>query len=257
LLFLDADVVVTENTLGQFAEIFKRDPQTAAVFGSYDDSPTAKDFVSQYRNLLHHFVHQRSSSDAITFWAGCGAVRRDAFMETGGFDAGRFPRPSIEDIELGYRMRESGYRIKLVKDIQVKHLKHWRLLPMLRTDIFNRAVPWSRLILETKTMPRDMNLRLSDRVSAFLTGLLVISVLILILEPIGVLRIVPIAWAAVFALIIAAALIMLNRDVYGFFMRKRGMGFTLLAVPMHLFYFLYSGASFALCWINNKITRRG
>lgn len=255
LLFIDADVVVTENTLGQFAEIFKDKRDIAAVFGSYDDSPSAPDFVSQYRNLLHHFVHQRSSTDADTFWAGCGAVRRGVFEELCGFDAERFPRPSIEDIELGYRMREKDYGIMLAKDIQVKHLKHWKLGSVLRTDILNRAVPWSKLILETRNMPRDMNLRMTDRVSTALTGILFISALILVLDLIGVFRVVMIARIAIFAMLIAAVLLVLNRDVYGFFMRKRGLGFTLLAIPMHLFYYLYSGASFAVCWIKKKVLK--
>lgn len=253
LLFIDADVVVTESTLEQFADIFNGKPDIAAVFGSYDDSPSAQDFVSQYRNLLHHFVHQSANTDANTFWAGCGAVRSGVFEELGGFDADRFPLPSIEDIELGYRMREKGYAIMLAKEIQVKHLKHWKLRSVLRTDILNRAVPWSKLIIETENMPRDMNLRMTDRVSAALTGLLFISALILVLDLIGVFRVVTAARIAVFALILAAALLILNRDVYGFFIRKRGLGFTLLAIPMHLFYYLYSGASFAFCWIKKKI----
>jgi hypothetical protein len=136
----------------------------------------------------------------------------------------------------------------LDKEIQVKHLKHWKWRSVLKTDIFNRAVPWSNLILETKTMPRDMNLRMRDRASTALTGLLFISVLILVLELIGVLHMV------LFARIAVSALLILNRDVYGFFMRKRGIAFTLLAIPMHLFYYLYSGVSFAVCWIKKKIS---
>lgn len=255
LLFIDSDVVVTGNTIGQFADIFKGDPDVSAAFGSYDDSPAAPDFVSQYRNLLHHFVHQRSNREANTFWAGCGAVRRGVFNELGGFDADRFPRPSIEDIELGYRMREKGYRIVLAKEIQVKHLKHWKWQSVLKTDIFNRALPWSKLILETKTIPRDMNLRMTDRVSTALTGLLFISALILVLDIIGVFRAALFARVALFTLLLAAAIVILNRDVYGFFLRKRGAGFTLLAIPMHLFYYLYSGASFAVCWIKKKISK--
>jgi hypothetical protein len=103
-------------------------------------------------------------------------------------------------------------------------------------------------------MPRDMNLRMRDRASTALTGLLFISVLILVLELIGVLHMVLFARIAVFAFIILAALLILNRDVYGFFMRKRGIAFTLLAIPMHLFYYLYSGVSFAVCWIKKKIS---
>lgn len=255
LLFIDADVVVTENTLGQFAGLFASRPDISAAFGSYDDSPSAPDFISQYRNLLHHFVHQRSSGEADTFWAGCGAVRRSVFSELGGFDPDKYPAPSIEDIELGYRMRQRGYGILLDKDIQVKHLKHWEWRSVIRTDIFNRAIPWSKLILETRRMPSDMNLRMTDRVSTALTGLLFISSLILVLDLIGIFRVAQFARIIIFALIIAAALVVLNRDVYGFFIRRRGLKFTLLAIPMHFFYYLYSGVSFSICWIKKRFPK--
>ena len=253
LLFVDADVVVTENTLGQFAGLFMGDPDISAAFGSYDDSPRASDFISQYRNLLHHFVHQRSYSDADTFWAGCGAVRRRIFSELGGFDGDKYSVPSIEDIELGYRMRQKGYRITLDKGIEVKHLKHWHWRSMIRTDIFNRALPWSKLIIETGMMPSDMNLSISDRMSTVLAGLLSLILLAIIL---GLLR--PYGSGITFVFVIAAlavvaALLTLNSGLYGFFLRKRGLRFTLLAIPMHFFYYLYCGASFAVCWIQHRI----
>jgi len=94
--------------------LIKRHENTA-LFGSYDDTPYEQDFLSQYRNLLHHYVHQNSNPDAATFWAGCGAVRKNIFLELNGYDYKRFAEPSIEDIELGYRMREKGYKIKLDK----------------------------------------------------------------------------------------------------------------------------------------------
>ena len=62
------------------------DSSLAAVLGSYDDRPPASGLVARYRNLLHHFVHQRSRREATTFWTGLGAVRRDAFAALGGFD---------------------------------------------------------------------------------------------------------------------------------------------------------------------------
>ena len=44
-------------------------------FGSYDDTPTDRGFVSRYKNLLHHYVHQTARREASTFWTGLGAVR--------------------------------------------------------------------------------------------------------------------------------------------------------------------------------------
>src|SRR4051812_47426640 len=138
LLFLDADVLVRADTLARVEAFFKKHCETAALFGSYDDAPDAPGFVSQYKNLTHHFIHQRSRSDAETFWAGCGAVRRDAFERVGGFDETKYTRPSIEDIELGRRLRRRGFQIALDRHLQVKHLKRWTLLSLLRADIRDR-----------------------------------------------------------------------------------------------------------------------
>src|SRR5687767_3747469 len=74
LLFVDADVLIRADTLGTFADTFVNHPGIAAVFGSYDDEPATPDFVSQFKNLFHHFVHQQANADAETFWSGCGAV---------------------------------------------------------------------------------------------------------------------------------------------------------------------------------------
>ena len=168
LLFVDADVLIRADTLGQMADSFTNNPGVSAVFGSYDDEPATPDFVSQFKNLFHHFVHQQANADAETFWTGCGAVKRDVFMASGGFDDKRYTRPSIEDIELGYRLRTAGHRILLNKEIQVKHLKRWTLRGLVRTDIFDRGVPWTTLILERRRFPNDLNLHMMQRLSAML-----------------------------------------------------------------------------------------
>jgi len=253
VLFIDSDVLVKSNTLELVATTFSDNPDIAALFGSYDDTPSDTNFLSQYRNLLHHYVHQNSNPDSATFWAGCGAVRKKIFLELNGYDYKKFAEPSIEDIELGYRMREKGYKIRLDKDLQVTHLKHWGWYSMIKTDIFNRAVPWSRLILQTKSLPEDLNLRISDRVSTALVGVLLICLFFLFL---GLLNLYsPLSSGLLFLIsaIIIISLIFLNRDLYGFFLAKRGVKFTLLVIPLHFLYYFYCGLSFGVCWIQNKL----
>ena len=50
---------------------------------------------------------------------------------------------------------------------------------MLRTDVLDRAIPWTELILRNSEMPRDLNLSISQRISvalAFvLTGIAIVS----------------------------------------------------------------------------------
>ena len=255
VLFIDADVVVNPDTLGRIAKVFEENPEIAAVFGSYDDEPAAGDFVSQYRNLLHHYVHQVANSDAKTFWTGCGAIRKDLFDELGGFDNVRHPTPSMEDIEIGLRMSEHGYRMILDSEIQVKHLKRWSLVSLIKTDIFQRAVPWSRLILERKILPRDLNLRYRDRVSTALLGLAILAFLLYILEHLTKTKFIPHSFLLSAIIICFAVILVLNRDLYLFFYRKRGLWFAVRSVPMHFLFYLYSGATFVVLWLRSKFRK--
>ena len=246
LFFVDADVVLAPGTLPRVAHAFGERAEVAAVFGSYDATPAATGLVSQYRNLLHHFVHQNGNPDASTFWAGCGAIRKELFDRVGGFDARRFPRPSIEDIELGYRLKALGFPILLDKELQATHLKRWTFCSMIRTDVVCRAVPWSRLILQTRNMPADLNLKVGQRASfalaAFACAFLVLSGVRL--EWLG-------ASAAAFLGMVA-----LNRELYTFFFRRRGVLFGVGCIALHLLYYLYSGLSYFYVLADDQLRKR-
>ncbi len=233
LWFVDADVVVAPDAPARVARLLATRPDVAAVFGSYDTRPRATGVVSQYRNLLHHYVHQQAATEASTFWAGCGAVRRAAFESVGGFDtsaAWHF----IEDIELGYRLHAGGHRIVLDKDLRATHLKRWTLAGVLRTDTFFRAAPWTRLIRRTTTAPADLNLGGTQRASVAAAGLATACAGLAILH----------RAFAVAAVVLLLALVVLNRPLYRFLQRERGLAFTLAAVPLHVLYFLCCGAGF-------------
>jgi hypothetical protein len=120
-------------------------------------------------------VHQTARQTASTFWSGCGAIRRSVFLEMSGFDQETYRRPAIEDIELGYRLTSAGHRIELDRDLVVKHLKKWTFWGLLKTDILDRGIPWTELILRDSNMPDDLNVQLSQRVSVALVFLLVLS----------------------------------------------------------------------------------
>jgi glycosyltransferase involved in cell wall biosynthesis len=234
LFFVDSDVVIRPGAVSRVLSFFSDHPEYDALFGSYDDQPLAKGTVAQYRNLLHHFVHQNGNSEAATFWGACGAIRREAFLALGGFDSRSFPR-CIEDIELGYRLRRSGRRIYLDKGLQCTHLKRWTLISVIRTDIFCRAVPWARLNRDRGGAPDDLNIKSSQKISVALTGL---GLACLVLAWFYPLLLVPAGLALL-------AILGLNRDLLLFLVRKRGVWFALSCLPLHLLYFLYSGLSYA------------
>jgi glycosyltransferase involved in cell wall biosynthesis len=245
LMFVDSDVLLAPGALEQATALLERRPEIAAVFGSYDASPAAAGVVSRYKNLLHHFVHQHGLAEASTFWAGCGAIRRRIFEEAGGFDHERFARPSIEDIELGYRLRRAGHRILLDKTLQGTHLKRWTLSSLLRTDISGRAIPWARLMLERREDTDDLNVRRDQRVSAALVGLATVCLAAAAFQP-------ALAAAGGVALL---AVVGLNWRLYRFFASHGGLGFAGACVLLHWLYYLYSGLAFLYVWTDARLRR--
>ncbi len=249
LFFIDADVLVKPGTIGHVAATLKANPDIAACFGSYDDQPTEANFLSQYRNLQHHYVHQKANTEASTFWSGCGAVYKEVFMKMNGFSEIAFPRPSIEDIELGYRLRAAGYRIRLEKLLQVTHMKRWTPRQMVLTDVRDRAIPWSQLILQDGSLPNDLNLQTGQKISTASVFGGMASLFLSLFR----------LWSLLLALIAITVLWWLNRDFYRFLRQKRSLTFMLMAMPWHWFYFLYSGLSFIYVllfqWLGHKTKR--
>ena len=228
VVFVDADVAVHSDALRRLRERFEADPNLAAVFGTYDDEPEAQATVSRFRNLLHHHVHAASPGEAGTFWAGLGAIRREAFDAVGGFDALRFERPSIEDVELGMRLTDAGLRVALDPTVRGTHLKCWTLRSMLRTDLADRGAPWVALALERGGAGTMLNLGWRHRAAAasavFAVGALAFG------RP-------RVAAAAVLAMILP------NMSFYALLRRQGGTRLALAGVPLHLLHHLTAALS--------------
>jgi glycosyltransferase involved in cell wall biosynthesis len=246
LVFLDADVAVHSDTLARLERTLTEEPEVAALFGSYDADPPARGLVSRYKNLLHHYVHQHGRREASTFWAGCGAIRREVFAALGGFDE-NYTRPSIEDIELGGRLRRAGHRVWLCPDVQVTHLKRWTLISLLRSDILDRAIPWTRLIFRDACLPTDLNLDIGSRLSAMTAWVALTFLALGFWFP----------WAWIGTLLAIVTLGTLNADLYRFFARQGGMGFAVGAAGLHALYLLYSSLVFALVAGPTWLAQRG
>jgi hypothetical protein len=228
LVFVDSDVEVEAEALARIERHFREDPGLAAVFGAYDDDPADPGLVSRYRNLLHHHVHSGAAGEAETFWAGLGAVRRDAFEAAGGFDAERYPRASVEDIELGMRLRRQEARILLDPRIRGRHLKRWTVASMVRTDLGRRGVPWMRLLLREGSGSTALNLGWRRRFSAA-TSVAALGSL-LARRP----------RAAAAALL---ANIALDRDLYALLARRGGPRLLAAGIGLHQLHQLCAAAS--------------
>lgn len=107
-------------------------------------------------------------------------------------------------------------------------------MSLLKSDLFDRALPWTNLIFRNGGFINDLNLRFSSRVSVVFACALPAAFA-------GALwRAESVALARVFLV----SLLLLNASLYLFFLRKRGPLFAFKAVCWHLFYYFYGGLAF-------------
>jgi len=232
LFFLDADILIPPQALGTIAQAFSEQAELDALFGSYTKECACDGFFSQYKNLVHHYAHQTSDPEAVTFCTGFGAVRREVFCRLGGFD----PRQRfLEDIEFGHRLHRRGHRIWLYKELQMTHCKRYTFLSLVKSDFFGRAIPWTRLILETRVFKRDLNLQWHNLLSVPLAYLILISpVLFREGRPLLLLAVLPLLFMA------------LNRRFLALAYREHGFLFAFRSCLMSWFSYLYSGLGLLL-----------
>ena len=91
----------------------------------------------------------------------------------------------------------------------------------------------------------DLNVGTAERLRAVLAGLFLLCI------PATLLPGVPI-WIPL-AMLLAVAL--LNGKLVCLFYRRKGPLFALGGLLFHQVYYLYSGAAFAWCWLENRISK--
>lgn len=258
LLFVDADVAISQDALELLISDLMESGAKAA-FGSYDDTPQSQRVTSLYANLRHHFVHQNGARDATTFWSGLGLVQREAFLETGGFDAEKFAHPSIEDIELGARLTAAGHRIRLVPEALAKHWKDWSLWRVWHTDVVRRAYPWSCLLADGKTGGNDLNVSGTERLKAVVAVLialgLVASLFFSAIAFVGPMR-TPAAKLWAITGLLGFIYLWLNGPFFAFLARRLSPVRLVIAIGMHWCYHIYAPLTYALVLVKTRLGLR-
>ncbi len=160
-------------------------------------------------------------------------MRRDVFIKYGGFDEQRYRCPAIEDIELGTWVTADGGRIVLDQKIQCKHLKRWSFSKMVKTDIFQRGIPWIDLMLRSGKAVKTLNVTGSQRLSVGLVFTACALVILAIWLP----------WALIGTTAAVIAVTLVNIELYRFFASRRGLWFATKSLLLHWLYFGCCGVS--------------
>lgn len=220
LFFTDDDVIVQSSALARIAESLNG-PSRAGVVGLLDRDIPLHDFASNYKNLWMRYTYSRLPAERIgVFYTSVAAIRRDIFLQLGGFDENYRGASIAEDTEFGQRVWHAGFRLDFDPQISVTHCKAYSLSRVLATD-FRRARALTLMRLRKWGQPFFTSVPVFYQLAVPVIGALLITL--------------PLAITLTSSLFGGAALLLLglfyalNIPWLGFLARQRGLGFALLA----------------------------
>jgi GT2 family glycosyltransferase len=143
----------------------------------------------------------------------------------------------MSDVEFGTRLFKAGDRIRIDKSLQVVHLKRYSPCDLVRSDLFGRAIPWTRIMLRHKAARADLNLRPHNVASVPVSYAILLSLLLSTIAG---------AWWLSAAVLGLVALAVLNRGFLRFVMRRAGIGFALRTLVVQWVIYLVSGVGVVL-----------
>jgi glycosyltransferase involved in cell wall biosynthesis len=153
LFFTDADILLPGDIFGRAAQRFEQ-AHCDAVIGLLDQDIPEGNFASQFKNLWMNYTYARFAGRKRIglFYTSVAAIRRERFLELGGFDENYHGASIAEDTEFGQRAWALGAGIQLDPDLRVVHLKKYSLAGVLRED-FRRAAALTRMRIRKWKQP--------------------------------------------------------------------------------------------------------
>ena len=131
ILFLDSDVILNKNSLSLIIDKFSL-TEVNAIQGIYSHEPNYKYLATQfYQSYLCYYVWPKNKKYASTLVTGCFAIRKEIFNKFGGFDV-KIENASCEDEKFGYSLIEKGYKILILRDLQVVHRVNYNVINFIK-----------------------------------------------------------------------------------------------------------------------------
>jgi len=232
LFFLDADVFIEPGTIGVLVEDLNGSSPVSAVIGVYAREQAVKGFYSQYQNLFTIFNHEKSKGYITWFWTAMGAVKREAFEATGGFNE-KYSGASAEDVELGYTLVRNGYRILYDNRIKGIHYHTHSLRSLVRNN-YSKSAALVELVWKMSKSDKFAH-GFSDRRNLYA----LISALTITIS--AALSLADTRWLILFC-VSWAFFVSANLPFYRFLRGEKDSFFLIRTIVLHYFIYLIVGA---------------
>lgn len=234
LFFLDADTLLEPGSLAVVKAHFTTPGAIPCLNGYCTPEPIIHDLARDYKGLVEYTWYLQAAAGArplSCFNTRVGAMTRAAFDSAGGFDS-RFRNASVEDYEFSYRLIRH-HAIVLGEGLAVRH-DHPGLRDTTRA-YWDRTRKWLALFLERRRFDSggtSSGNALGHLVGAacVVSGGLPFWRLELAVVPLGLLLL----------------FLWLYRQFFTLALRRRGVGFFLGCLGLHLYYSLVIAAAAAV-----------
>ncbi len=142
LFFIDSDVILSDRAVATVESYYREHPEADAVIGMYSKRPANEGLFRHYMALWRYYTWTHPTPEEFSFFiASCGTIRRDVFVEMGGFDTA-YRGAEVEDYEFGHRLA-GRHPIILLPDLQGAH--HFPGFPTCWRNYLRRTRRWFAL----------------------------------------------------------------------------------------------------------------
>lgn len=220
ILFIDSDMIITENSFKELIKTFSN-KAIDGVIGNYSNITINKNLLTNYQNLYTHYNYLSIGREKIVqiknFWTAFGAIKTK-ILKQNLFD------PSfkgLEDIEIGLRLADKGYKLILNKNIQNIHNNYYNLKKFIK-NYYSKSKAWLDISIKKGLLKYEGYDNLAKKLSLISVVLFIPSLFFIKLVP--YLPLIPLI-----------LFILSNLKFYIFLFKQRNLKLGLACIPLSLF----------------------
>ena len=174
LLFIDSDVIIEKEALNCLDSKFS-DKEVNVIQGIYSHEPKYKNIATQYQQSFYCYYSWHTSikytSSLIT---NCFAIRRKIFIDLKGFNT-NIKRATSEDEEFGYVLINKGYKILILRELNVEHRVNYNLKHFIKKKFYT-YIEVMKEYLRNKTYVKKIK---QTNYAKVLAGIVILGLIIL------------------------------------------------------------------------------
>lgn len=242
VLFLDSDVILAKSTL-RYAYQLTKDKKIKAFTGIWHYQQKTNKFFPNFkamRDWVYWFIEREKYARYYLFSTRIAGIEKKLFQTIGGFDE-TFPEPTVEDIELTYRIEKQA-KIRFSPELLVYH--EFEDFWPIAIKYFKRSRDW--VLLYQKRLRFDpVATSKKEAFKAILAAMLVLSLLL------GFINFL----FFYFALLIALQFTNLEWYFWSFVYKQKGALFLLESIFFSILLYLIIDAGSAWGLLLSKIKK--